>query len=68
MLIAIIVWLFIGAVGGWLAGVAMKGAGFGLVANIIVGIVGAALAGALPPRQDRPRSSTPQSAPASRSS
>ncbi len=33
-----------GAVAGWLAGVIMKGYGFGLIGNIVVGIVGAAIA------------------------
>lgn len=32
-----------GAVVGWLAGQIMKGRGFGLVGNIVVGIVGAIL-------------------------
>jgi uncharacterized membrane protein YeaQ/YmgE (transglycosylase-associated protein family) len=47
--IAIIVILVIGAVAGWLAGVIYTGAGFGLVGNIIVGILGALVAGALVP-------------------
>ena len=47
--IAIIVILVIGAVAGWLAGVIYTGAGFGLVGNIIVGILGAIVAGALLP-------------------
>ena len=33
--------LFIGAIAGWLAGVIMKGGGFGLLGDIVVGIVGA---------------------------
>ena len=37
--------LIIGAVAGWLAGLIMKGAGFGLLVNIIVGCVGAVLGG-----------------------
>ncbi len=37
--------LIIGAVAGWLAGLIMKGAGFGVVINIIVGCVGAVLGG-----------------------
>jgi uncharacterized membrane protein YeaQ/YmgE (transglycosylase-associated protein family) len=41
----IIWWLIIGAVIGWLAGQIMKGSGFGLVGNIIVGIVGAMIGG-----------------------
>ena len=43
----IIAWLLIGAVAGWLAGQIMKGGGFGLVVNIIVGIVGAVIGGFL---------------------
>ena len=39
----IVVFLIVGAIAGWLAGVIMKGYGFGLIGNIIVGIVGAAI-------------------------
>ena len=39
--------LLIGAICGWLAGQLMKGAGFGIIGNIIVGIVGALLFGFL---------------------
>jgi uncharacterized membrane protein YeaQ/YmgE (transglycosylase-associated protein family) len=43
-----IVWfLLIGAVAGWLAGQVMKGRGFGVVGNIIVGCVGAVVGGFL---------------------
>ncbi len=45
----LVIWLIIGAIAGWLAGQVMKGAGFGLVGNIIVGIVGAFIAGWLFP-------------------
>ncbi|WP_439156174.1 GlsB/YeaQ/YmgE family stress response membrane protein [Yoonia sp.] len=41
--------LFVGAVAGWLAGQIMKGAGFGLLGNIVVGIVGAFAAGLIFP-------------------
>ena len=41
--IAILVTCVLGAVCGFLAGQIMKGRGFGLVGNIIVGIVGAAI-------------------------
>jgi uncharacterized membrane protein YeaQ/YmgE (transglycosylase-associated protein family) len=37
--------LLIGAVAGWLAGQIMKGKGFGLPGNIIVGVLGAILGG-----------------------
>jgi uncharacterized membrane protein YeaQ/YmgE (transglycosylase-associated protein family) len=43
-----ILWfLIIGAVAGWLAGLLMKGKGFGLLWNIIIGCVGALLGGFL---------------------
>jgi len=38
---SIIVLIIIGAIAGWLAGQIMKGGGFGLIGDIIVGIVGA---------------------------
>lgn len=42
-LIALIWVLLIGAVAGWLAGLVMKGRGFGLIGNIVIGIIGAFL-------------------------
>ena len=47
--IAIILMLVIGAVAGWLAGLIYTGEGFGLIGNIIVGILGAIIAGFLLP-------------------
>ena len=47
---SIIIMLVIGAVAGWLAGQIFSGAGFGLVGNIIVGILGAIIAGFFLPR------------------
>ena len=43
----IIAWLVIGAIAGWLAGQVVKGGGFGLLVDIIVGIVGAVIGGFL---------------------
>ncbi len=40
---SLIITLFIGAVAGWLAGTIMKGRGFGLIGNIVIGILGAFL-------------------------
>ncbi|MGB3749290.1 MAG: GlsB/YeaQ/YmgE family stress response membrane protein [Rhodanobacter sp.] len=45
----LIVLLIIGAIAGWLAGVIVRGFGFGLLGNIVVGIIGALLAGWLLP-------------------
>lgn len=38
---SLLITLFIGGVAGWLAGLVMKGRGFGILGNIVVGIVGA---------------------------
>ncbi len=46
----LIVWLIVGGIAGWLAGAVVRGYGFGVVGNIVVGIVGAFLAGWLLPR------------------
>lgn len=37
--------LLIGAAAGWLAGLLMKGRGFGVLGNILVGVVGSVLGG-----------------------
>ena len=47
---SLIIWLLIGAVAGWLAGVVVKGGGFGVVGNIVVGIIGAFVGGWLFPK------------------
>ena len=47
---SILVWLVVGLIAGWLAGVVMKGGGFGLVGDIVVGIIGAFIGGLLLPR------------------
>ena len=39
--------LLIGALAGWLSGVIMKGKGFGLAGNVIVGVIGGLLGGFL---------------------
>jgi uncharacterized membrane protein YeaQ/YmgE (transglycosylase-associated protein family) len=46
----LLIWLVIGAIAGWLAGQIMKGSGFGLVGDIVIGIVGAVVGGWLLPR------------------
>ena len=40
-----ILFLLIGLVAGWLAGQIMKGRGFGLIGNLVVGVVGAVIGG-----------------------
>jgi uncharacterized membrane protein YeaQ/YmgE (transglycosylase-associated protein family) len=44
-----LVWIIIGAIAGWLAGILVKGYGFGLIGNIVIGILGAGVAGLLAP-------------------
>lgn len=46
----LIIFLVIGALAGWLAGVIMKGGGFGVIGNIVVGILGSFLGGWLLPK------------------
>lgn len=41
----LIVWLIIGALAGWLAGLIVTGSGFGLLIDILVGVVGAFVGG-----------------------
>jgi uncharacterized membrane protein YeaQ/YmgE (transglycosylase-associated protein family) len=43
--VGIITWIIVGAIAGWLAGKVMKGKGFGLVGNIVVGSIGALVGG-----------------------
>ncbi|MDR6502178.1 putative membrane protein YeaQ/YmgE (transglycosylase-associated protein family) [Burkholderia ambifaria] len=40
-----VVWLAVGAIAGWIAGLIVKGGGFGLVVDILVGIAGAFIGG-----------------------
>lgn len=47
---SVLAWIIIGAIAGWLAGLLVKGYGFGLIGNIVIGILGAGIAGILAPR------------------
>ena len=42
--------LVIGAIAGWLAGLIVRGAGFGLIGNMVIGIIGALVAGWILPQ------------------
>lgn len=42
---SLIAFILIGAIAGWFAGQVMKGAGFGLLMNIVLGIVGSVVGG-----------------------
>ena len=43
----IIAWLLVGLIAGWLAGQFLKGGGFGLIGDIVMGIIGAFIGGLL---------------------
>jgi uncharacterized membrane protein YeaQ/YmgE (transglycosylase-associated protein family) len=47
---SLLVILLIGAIAGWLAGKIVQGTGFGLIGDIVVGIIGAFIANWLFPR------------------
>ena len=42
---SVIAWIVIGLVAGWLAGTISRGRGFGCIADIILGLIGAVLGG-----------------------
>jgi uncharacterized membrane protein YeaQ/YmgE (transglycosylase-associated protein family) len=41
----LLIWLVIGGVAGWLAGVIVRGGGYGILGDIVVGIVGSVIFG-----------------------
>ena len=41
----LLIWLVIGGVAGWLAGLIVRGGGFGILGDIVVGIVGSVIFG-----------------------
>jgi uncharacterized membrane protein YeaQ/YmgE (transglycosylase-associated protein family) len=45
MLTALLFWIIVGLVAGFLASVVMRGGGYGILGDIIVGIVGALIGG-----------------------
>ena len=47
---SLLVILFVGIVAGWLAGQIVRGGGFGLIGDLVVGVVGALVASLLFPR------------------
>lgn len=40
-------WILVGLIAGWLAGLIMKGGGYGVIGDIILGIIGAIVGGFL---------------------
>ena len=44
---SILGWIILGLIAGWLAGVLVKGSGYGVVEDIVLGILGALVGGAI---------------------
>src|SRR5258707_12587726 len=44
---SILGWIILGLIAGWLAGVLVKGSGYGVVGDIVLGILGALVGGAI---------------------
>lgn len=44
-MLEILAFLIIGVLAGWIAGLLMRGYGFGLIGNMVLGIVGAVIGG-----------------------
>ena len=42
---SIIAWIVLGLIAGWLAGMLMRGGGYGIVGDIVLGILGAIVGG-----------------------
>jgi len=42
---SIIAWIVLGLVAGWLAGMIMRGGGYGLIGDIVLGVLGAFVGG-----------------------
>jgi uncharacterized membrane protein YeaQ/YmgE (transglycosylase-associated protein family) len=41
----ILAWIVLGLVAGWLAGVIMRGGGYGIIGDIVLGVLGALVGG-----------------------
>jgi uncharacterized membrane protein YeaQ/YmgE (transglycosylase-associated protein family) len=41
----LIAWIIVGLLAGWLAGIVMKGSGYGLVGDLLLGLIGAVVGG-----------------------
>ena len=42
---SLVAWIIIGLIAGWLGGKLMRGGGFGLLGNLVVGVLGAFVGG-----------------------
>jgi len=42
---SIIAWIVLGLIAGWIAGMVMRGSGYGIIGDIVLGILGAIIGG-----------------------
>jgi uncharacterized membrane protein YeaQ/YmgE (transglycosylase-associated protein family) len=42
---SIVAWIILGLIAGWIAGMVMKGGGYGILGDIILGVLGAIIGG-----------------------
>ena len=42
---SILIWIISGILAGWLTGLIMKGAGFGIIGDLVIGLVGGLIGG-----------------------
>lgn len=43
----LIAWLVVGLIAGWLAGMVMKGGGYGVIGDVVLGLIGSLIGGFL---------------------
>ncbi len=43
----VLVWIIVGIIAGWLAGLVMRGGGYGIIGDMVLGIIGALVGGFL---------------------
>jgi len=45
IILGLLTWILVGVISGWMAGLVMKGRGFGCFGNIVIGVIGALVGG-----------------------
>jgi len=45
MLTNVLIWIIVGLIAGWLTGLVVKGRGFGVLGDVIIGLLGGVLGG-----------------------
>lgn len=45
MFVTVLIWIVVGIVAGWLTGLVVKGRGFGLLGDLVIGLLGGVIGG-----------------------